>query len=385
MAWRPRQSLDADLDCLAQNLCISVGYGHGGVNAAVAEQMNELQHVTTMYYHPAPAQLAQELFARMPAGRDWVVHLVNSGAEAIDLAVLVACAFTRNFELLTVRNSYPDLYRGAYGDRVDDYLDDVRRVIDSSANGAIAGVMIEPIQGYGGVIPTPPGYLRRAAQNARDAGGLFICDELQTGFGRTGEGLWAFEQDGVAPDVVVMSKDIGNGFPIAAMVARRDVAESMTQRKFLSTYGGNPICCAAARAVPQAIDDERLVDDARVVGDEFAQVLAQAASRFQAIGAVRGKGLMQGIELVLDSLACHDCEGVALNADEKPRLSRDLGDKRSLILRNHGLLTVGPTVADAVVAMYLLETSCMPLTTGTPRLCRHRCDHRRASGEPKPA
>ena len=319
------------LDCLAQNLCISVGYNDPRINAAVAAQMGQLQHVTTMYYHPVPGQFAEELVATLPAGHDWVVHFVNSGAEAIDLAVLAARTFTGNFEMLARRNSYhgmhfgtmaasglsvchqpvagapgyvhvhnPDLYRGAYGDDLEGYLDDIRRVIDSSTSGAVAGVMIEPIQGYGGVIPTPPGYLRRAAQLARAAGGLFICDEVQTGFGRTGESWWAFEQDDVVPDIIVMSKGIGNGFPIAAMVLRREVAESMARRKFFNTYGSNPMACAAGRAVLQAIREDGLVANAHAVGGRFGAVLDRAAAGHPVIGCVRGKGLMRGIEFVSD-------------------------------------------------------------------------------------
>ncbi len=221
---------DADgkrhLDCLAQNLCISVGYAHARVTAAVHEQMRELQHVTTMYYHPLPGQFAEELIATLPTGHDWVAHFVNSGAEAIDLAVLVARAYTRNFDMLTLRNSYhgmhfgamaasglalchqpvpqapgyvhvhnPDQYRGAYGPGIDPYLDDLRRVIDSSTSGVVAGLIVEPIQGYGGVIPMPEGYLRRAAERIHSVGGLLIADEVQTGFARTGERFWGFELD----------------------------------------------------------------------------------------------------------------------------------------------------------------------------------------------
>ncbi|MGE3928339.1 MAG: aspartate aminotransferase family protein [Lautropia sp.] len=326
---------DADgnryLDCLAQNLCISVGYNHPGVNAAVQEQLQQLQHVTTMYCHPQPGQFAEELVAKMPAGHDWVVHLVNSGAEAVDLAVLVARAFTGNFELLALRNSYhgmhfgtmaasglslchqpvagapgyvhvhnPDLYRGAYGANVDGYVDDIRRVIDSSTSGAVAGILIEPIQGYGGVIPAPDGYLRRAAAMVRAAGGLFICDEVQTGFGRTGDAWWAFERDGVVPDIVVLSKGIGNGLPLAAMVLRRDVAEAMAQRKFFNTYGSNPVACAAGRAVLRAIDDEGLLANAREVGTRFGAAIAEAAAQHPAVGDIRGRGLMRGIEFVKD-------------------------------------------------------------------------------------
>lgn len=345
---------DADgkryLDCLAQNLCISVGYDHAGVNAAVAAQMHEIQHVTTMYYHPGAAQFAEELVATMPKGHDWVVHLVNSGAEAIDLAVLVARLHTGHFDLLTLRNSYhgmhfgtmaasglalchqplagapgfvhvhnPDLYRGAYRDDADAYLDDIRRVIDSSTSGAVAGLMVEPIQGYGGVLPMPPGYQRRAAEIVRAAGGLYISDEVQTGFGRTGASFWAFEQDGVVPDAIVISKGIGNGFPIAALIVRRDVAESMAKRKFFNTYGANPMGCAAGRAVLRAIADQDLQSNAHRVGALFGAALERAAARHDAIGQVRGNGLMRGIEFVVDRRSRAPDDAVASRVQEALR------------------------------------------------------------------
>ena len=143
----------------------------------------------------------------------------------------------------------------------------------------------------------PPGYLRRAAEIVRRAGGLLIVDEVQTGFGRTGESLWAFAQDGVVPDAVVVSKGIGNGLPIAALMIRREVAESMAQRKFFNTYGASPVACAAGRAVLRAIADEGLQDNARRTGALFGAALERAAEH-PAVGQVRGRGLMRGIELV---------------------------------------------------------------------------------------
>jgi alanine-glyoxylate transaminase/(R)-3-amino-2-methylpropionate-pyruvate transaminase len=319
------------LDCLAQNLCISVGYSHPGVNAAVAQQMQSIQHVTTMYYHPGPAQFAEELVATMPSGYDWVVHFVNSGAEAIDLAILAARLHTGQFDILTLRHAYhglhfgamsasglalcrqpvasaagfihvhnPDLYRGAYGDQPEKYLEEIERVIDTSTSGAAAGMIVEPIQGYGGVIPTPPGYQRRAAEIVRSRGGLYFSDEVQTGFGRTGKSFWAFEQEGVVPDGIVISKGIGNGLPIAALIVQRPVAEAMAQRKFFNTYGANPVAVAAGRAVLRAIGDERLQENADRVGARFGAVLERAARRHALIGQVRGQGLMRGIELVAD-------------------------------------------------------------------------------------
>ena len=335
------------LDCLAQNLCISVGYDHPGVNAAAIAQMQSIQHVTTMYHHPAPAQFAEELVATLPKGHDWVVHLVNSGAEAIDLAVLVARLHSGNFDLLTLRHAYhgmhfgtmaasglalcrqplaappgfvhvhnPDLYRGAYGDAADKYLEDIERVIDTSTSGGVAGMIVEPIQGYGGVIPVPPGYQRRAAEIVGAAGGLYFSDEVQTGFGRTGRSFWAFEQDGVVPDGIVISKGIGNGFPVAALIVRREVAESMARRKFFNTYGANPMCAAAGRAVLRAIADEGLQANADRVGALFGEAMARAAARHDAIGQVRGAGLMRGIELVADRATRKPADALAARVQE---------------------------------------------------------------------
>ncbi|MDB6001109.1 MAG: hypothetical protein JWP52_2808 [Rhizobacter sp.] len=343
---------DADgrqyLDCVAQNLCVSVGYNHPAVNAAIAAQMADAQHVTTAYYHPQPAHFAEELVATLPAGVDWVVHFVNSGSEAVDVALLAARTFTRNFELLTLRNSYhgmhfgamaatglslshqptpgaagfvhvhnPDAYRGAYkdvpGNGVDPYVEDIRRVIDSSTPGVVAGMLVEPMLGYGGVIPMPPGYLSRAAEVVRAAGGVFMVDEIQTGVGRTGASLWAFEQHGVVPDVIVTSKGIGNGFPLAAVVMRRDMAESMAHRKFFNTYGSNPMACAAGRAVLATIEREGLRENAAAMGALLAPALASLQARHEWIGDVRGQGLLWGVEIVSDR---HTREGGDVQAGQ---------------------------------------------------------------------
>jgi alanine-glyoxylate transaminase/(R)-3-amino-2-methylpropionate-pyruvate transaminase len=261
--------------------------------------------------------------------------------------VLVARLHTGNFDLLTLRHSYhgmhfgtmaasglalcrqplaaapgfvhvhnPDLYRGAYGDDAGKYLEDIRRVIDTSTSGGVAGLIVEPIQGYGGVIPVPPSYQRRAAEIVRAAGGLYVSDEVQTGFGRTGESFWAFEQDGVVPDAIVVSKSIGNGFPIAALIVRRDVAESMAQKKFFNTYGANPMACAAGRAVLRAIADEDLQGNAGRVGALFGAALERAAERCEAIGQVRGRGLMRGIEFVADRRTREPSDGLAGRVQE---------------------------------------------------------------------
>jgi alanine-glyoxylate transaminase/(R)-3-amino-2-methylpropionate-pyruvate transaminase len=156
------------------------------------------------------------------------------------------------------------------------------------------------VQGYGGIIAMPDGYLSGAFDRVRAAGGLAIVDEVQSGFGRTGDHFWAFERDGVVPDVVVMAKGIGNGYPLAAVVAKRDIAEPMADKILFHTYGSNPMSCAAGRAVLQVIAEEMLQENARTVGARLLEGLRNLQQKHAVIGDVRGRGLMTAIELVKD-------------------------------------------------------------------------------------
>lgn len=325
------------IDLLGMNVCISVGHAHPAVNAAVAEQIGQMQHCTTMFSHPVPAHYAEELVARfpqVPGGSDWVVHFTSSGAEAIDLALVMAQTFTRHIDMLALRNAYhgatmgamsltgisgfrhavpllpgihhianPDPYRGIFGAETQAYLDEIDRTIQYATPGRLAGLLVEPIQGYGGIVELPPGYLKAAAQKVRAAGGILIVDEVQSGFGRTGDSYWAFEAHDVMPEVVVLGKGIGNGFPLAAVVAQRPVADALQGKFLFHTYGASPMACAAGRAVLKVIDDERLQDNARRVGAAMRAMLERLQERHEIIGEVRGRGLMQAIELVSDRRA----------------------------------------------------------------------------------
>lgn len=318
------------IDLLGMNVCISVGHSHPRVVAAAMEQAQDLTHCTTMFYHPTPAHLAEELAARMPKGHDWVVHFTNSGAEAIDLAMTMARTYTGNADLLALRTAYhgptaaaqsitgisawrhpgmpgnvafvpePNQYRGIFGKGTAPYLDEVDRTIAAATSGRIAGMFIESVQGYGGIIEMPPGYLSGAAERVRAAGGLYIADEVQSGFGRTGDHYWGFEADDVVPDIVVVAKGLGNGFPIGAVVARQDIAAPMSEKFMFHTYGANPTSCAAARAVLAVIDDENLRNNAKIVGTALLDGLRELRDRYSAIGDVRGRGLMLAIEMVKD-------------------------------------------------------------------------------------
>lgn len=319
------------IDLMAQNLCISVGYNHPLVTGEVKHQIGLLEHCTTMYYQAVPAHFAEELVSRFPDINDWVVHFVNSGSEAIDLALLMARLHTGNFEVIALRDGYhglhfsamsltgidacrhalppvpgilhvanPDQYRGVFGATVSPYIEEIDRAIGASTPGRIAGFVVEPIQGFGGVIPMPEGYLPGAFERVRAAGGLCIVDEVQTGFTRTGSHFWGFEDHGVVPDMIVLGKGIGNGYPLSALVVKREIAESLARKKFFNTYGSNPVSCAAGRAVLRAIDEDETQQNAQNVGQYLKDRLKDLKTRYDVIGDVRGKGLMIGVELVKD-------------------------------------------------------------------------------------
>lgn len=320
-------------DLLGMNVCISVGHSHPKVVAAAMEQAQELTHCTTMFYHPVPAHFAEELAATMPnptGDIEWVVHFTNSGSEAIDLAMTMARTYTGNLDLLALRTAYhgptaaaqsitgisgwrhpgmpgnvafvaePNQYRGVFGKGVDPYLDEIDATIRTSTTGQIAGMFIESVQGYGGIIEMPKGYMTGAAERVRAAGGLLIADEVQAGFGRTGDHMWGFERDGVIPDIVVMAKGIGNGFPLGAVVARKHIAAPMSEKFMFHTYGANPTSCAAGRAVLQVIKEDKVRENARDVGAALLERLHDLKSKHDAIGDVRGRGLMLAIEMVKD-------------------------------------------------------------------------------------
>jgi alanine-glyoxylate transaminase/(R)-3-amino-2-methylpropionate-pyruvate transaminase len=317
------------LDCLSQNLTISIGYNNPVVTRAATEQAQTLQHCTTMFFHPMPAHFAEELTRTMPAGEEWTVHLMNSGAEAIDMAILLARSYTGNIDIVSLTNSYhgatfgaqsvtgisgfrhnvpqlggvqfapvPDQYRGIHGEGVEPYLTDLEGTIHYGTSGQLAGMIVEPVQGYGGIVPLPDGYISGARERVKAAGGLMIIDEVQAGMARTGEHFWSFERHGIVPDIVVAAKGIGNGFPLAAVIVRREVAEAMAKKFYFHTYGANPVSCAAGRAVLHVIEQHQLQQRAQQVGAALLAVLEDLQTRHPVIGAVRGRGMMMALELV---------------------------------------------------------------------------------------
>ena len=322
------------LDLFAGIVTVSVGHCHPKVVRRVQEQAATLQHTTTIYLHPNAALFAKKLASKMPPGLE-VTYFVNSGSEANDLAVSMARLYTGNDDVVGVRNGYhggspnamaltshhtwkyplggggrvhhavnPDPYRSAFSGTPDEIAsasaNDIRDLIRYSTPGRIAAFIAEPMQGVGGVTRGAPNYLREAYAIAREHGGLCIADEVQTGFGRTGEHYWGFQNYGVVPDIVTMAKGIGNGAPLAAVTTRADIARTLAQRLHFNTFGGNPVSMAAGLAVLEIIDEEGIQENARVVGGRFKAGLERLQRDHRLIGDVRGMGLMLGVELVRD-------------------------------------------------------------------------------------
>jgi alanine-glyoxylate transaminase/(R)-3-amino-2-methylpropionate-pyruvate transaminase len=198
----------------------------------------------------------------------------------------------------------PDTYRGPFGgddpDAGKKYAADVEELIQFGTSGRIAAYIAESIQGVGGSVVFPDGYLKHAYAHARAAGGLCIADEVQAGFGRTGTHFWGFETQGVVPDIVTMAKGIGNGCPLAAVVTTPEIAQSLASRIHFNTFGGNPVACAQGRAVLRVIENEGLQENSLNLGAYLDSGLKEMATKHDLIGEVRGKGLMIGVELVKD-------------------------------------------------------------------------------------
>src|SRR5712671_4545393 len=322
------------LDGLGGIVTVSVGHCHPHVVAAADKQNHLIQHSTTIYLQPNVAQYAEKLASKMP-GDLKMCYFVNSGSQANDLALLMARASTGNYDLIALRNAYhggnasgmgvtahstwkynvphsfgvhhalaPYPYRGPFGyddaDAGKKYADDVKSVIDYATPGKVAAFIAESIQGVGGFVEFPQGYLKQTYEYVRAAGGVCIADEVQTGFGRTGTHFWGFETQGVIPDIVTMAKGIGNGCPLAAVVTTPQIASVLAQKIHFNTFGGNPVVCAMGKAVLEVIEKDNLQQNALKLGGYILAGLEKLKSKHQVIGDVRGKGLMLGVEMVKD-------------------------------------------------------------------------------------
>lgn len=344
------------LDAFAGIATINVGHCHPHVVKAVQEQSAKLQHATTLYLHPTIAEYSKMLVDKMPHDLS-VVYFVNSGSEANDLAMLMARVYTENFEMITLRNGYhgmsgnsmgltsqstwkyhtphnfgihhalnPDVYRGILnhqeGNLADQYANEVKNLIQYATSGKIAGFIAESIQGVGGTVVYPEGYLQKVSQYVHEADGLFIADEVQTGFCRTGKGFWGFELHDIKPDIITLAKGIGNGVPLAAVVTTPEIAQAFTQKIHFNTFAGNPVSCAAGKAVLEIIERENIQQNCCLVGDYLLKNLQQLQDKYESIGDVRGSGLMIGVDLVKNRQTKEPDSELAAKIHER---SKDLG------------------------------------------------------------
>ena len=315
------------LDCY--NNVPVVGHSHPRVARAVAQQQRLLA-THSRYLHEAIVELAERLQATLPPELD-AVMLVNSGSEANDLAGRIARAATGRSGAVVTAFAYhglteathdlspeewakgeqpahvatipaPDGYRGAYRRDQDGWAQRYAAHIDDAArqlgDRGLAALYLDPAFTSDGVLSPPPAYLQEAARRTRAQGGLVVADEVQAGHGRSGTHLWSFHAAGIEPDMVVMGKPMGNGFPVAALVVRSPLLQAIpADVELFSTFGGNPVACAAALAVLDIIEDEGLVANAAAVGSYLREGLVALAGRHQLIGDVRGVGLLLGVEL----------------------------------------------------------------------------------------
>jgi alanine-glyoxylate transaminase / (R)-3-amino-2-methylpropionate-pyruvate transaminase len=341
------------LDLFAGIVTVSVGHCHPAFVRRVQEQVGTLQHGTTIYLHPNVAQLAKKLASKMPPGLD-VTYFVNSGSEANDLAITMARLFTGHDDVIAVRNAYhggspsamgltshhtwkypgsgdghvhhavnPHHYRSQFTGTPEEIAtksaQDIRDLIRFSTPGRVAAFISEPFQGVGGVTHGAPNYLKEAYAVVREHGGLCVADEVQSGFGRTGEHYWGFQNFDVIPDLVTMAKGIGNGAPLGAVTTRMDIARTLAQRLHFNTYGGNPVSMAAGLAVLDIIEQDGLQENCRVVGGRLKAGLQKLMKSHALVGDVRGMGLMLGVELVRDRSTKEPAKGEAVDVLEAAR------------------------------------------------------------------
>lgn len=323
------------LDCFGGVLTVSIGHCHPEVTEAIVRQVQTLVHTSTLYANPVLSELAESL-ARVLPGDLNRLFLTNSGTEADETAVLLARVYTGVQEVIVLRYGYSGRSMMAMaasgqapwkqaGNPVAGFVHavapycyrcplkltypscdvacarDVEEVIQTATSGRVAGILAEVIIGSGGFLVPPKEYFPIVADIVRRAGGLFIADEVQTGWARTGK-MFGIEHYGVVPDVMTFAKGMANGTPIGCTATTDTIAAALKPLSF-STFGGNPVTSAAALATLRVIGKQKLADNARVLGERLNAGLRELQRKYPIIGDVRGLGLMQGCELVKENKA----------------------------------------------------------------------------------
>ncbi len=324
----------------AYNNIPHVGHSHPKVVEAGQRQMAKL-NTNTRYLYDELSDYAEKLLSKFPPSLN-KVYFVNSGSAASDLAMRITKIHTGYRKLMVVEHGYhgntqtaidisdykfnnpkgqgqkdfilktpiPDTYRGKYSDKNagKKYAQEAIEEIKNS-NLPIAAFISEPILGCAGQVPLAAGYLAEIYPAIRAQGGICISDEVQTGFGRLGDYFWGFEAQGVVPDMVIVGKPIANGHPMGALICTEEIAESFSKGvEFFSSFGGNPVSCAIANAVLDVIEEEKLQENAKNVGDYYKSLLLELAQKYACIGDVRGSGLFLGVEIIKENSLAQDTQ-----------------------------------------------------------------------------
>ncbi len=320
---------------LFAGICTTItGYNHPKYVSTIKWQAERLVYTSSLYATIPYAVLVKRLAGIAPKGltRSFIV---NSGSEAVEAALFMARKFTGNPYIVACQRAYhgrttltrelssagwrtvPEAhpsgvrftpfgycYRCPFGKEHPGcdmecarYL---REVIRTQTNNAIAAFIAEPIQGVGGIVQPPAEYFKIVHEIVKEYGGLYISDEVQTGFGRTGDKWWGIQHSGVEPDIITLAKGFGSGIPIGGFVTRPELAEDYSVADGFATFGGNPLSCAAAVAVIDIIQESNYLERASKLGNELKKKLQALQEDHKIVGDVRGQGMMLGIELVRD-------------------------------------------------------------------------------------
>lgn len=373
------------LDFFGGILTISVGHANPKVTSKIKEQVDRLQHTSTLYPNEHIVALAEKL-AQITPGKLQKSFFTNSGTEANEAAILLARMASNSYDVVALRHAYaggsmlaksvtahapwrkagvisvgishainPYCYRcpleKTYPDCNVACAKDVENLIQTGTSGTIAAFIAEPIQGVGGFITPPPEYFKMVFKIVKNYGGLFIADEVQTGFGRTGKKWFGIEQWEVTPDIITCAKGMGNGVPIGATITTAELADTF-KGLTISTFGGNPVTSVAARATIDVIEEEHLLDNVDTVGRYFRGKLEELQQKHALIGDVRGMGLMQGLELVKDRQTKEPAAEATAKVMERARENGLLIGKGGLygnVLRLSPMLNISkPDVDEAI-------------------------------------
>jgi 4-aminobutyrate aminotransferase len=379
------------LDFFGGILTVSVGHCNPKITSKINAQVGRLQHTSTLYPNEQMVALAEKI-AQITPGNLQQSFFTSSGTEANEAAILIARMATGSYDVVALRHAYSGSsqlakavtahapYRKAavisvgiahavnpYCYRCPLHLKypecevacaaDVENLIQTGTSGQIAAFIAEPIQGVGGFITPPKEYFRIVFRIVKKYGGLFISDEVQTGWGRTGRKWFGIEHWQVTPDILTSAKGLANGVPVGLTVTTPEIASSF-QGLNISTFGGNPVTSVAAKATIDFIEEEGLLENAHIVGSYFRGKLEELQAKHPLIGDVRGRGLMQALELVKDRKTKEPAAEATVQVMERAREHGLLIGKGGLygnVLRLSPMLNI--TKADVDEAVRLLDRS----------------------------